>query len=431
MRRFNLYRRGKFFYVRYWDERTQSYSSGKSTREADERNATATAVFWDKFGIPDEGSVQNRTDVHAIIETARRAPLEQSHVRKLIDILVERKMLAGATLADDGASSKMLIEFLKNFWTYEQSPYVAEKLAYGQTIGRRHCDDSLIRLSHWERLLPHARIGDVTRDKVREVQMNLSQRGLAAKTINAIIDAGTVPLRWLHDRGEIPNDPTDGLRRFSGESKSRGILTTEEIGQLFSVPWYDDRSRVASLVAATCGLRAGEVLALRPGDIGEDRLFVRHSWSRTGELKDTKTGESREVPLLPEIRSELLRLANENPHGIGPGRFLLYGLYKTLKFFGKKLLLNVAVVHKIFIIISKLKLNEFINNLNLLQFHQFSNYFNSKEVSTAIDLESTSINLNLMLFSINLSKSISSIFSKLLLSVFAKIIKHQSKTINT
>ena len=81
--------------------------------------------------------------------------------------------------------------------------------------------------------------------------MDLSKRGLAPKTINAIVDAGAVPLRWLHDRGEIPADPTEGLRRFSGKSKEQGILTTEEMSNLFKATWYDDRARVASPVAAT------------------------------------------------------------------------------------------------------------------------------------------------------------------------------------
>lgn len=325
MRRFSLYRRGTVYYVRYWDERTKSYTSGRSTRETDEWAAKATAAYWDKFGFPDGTSVEAATDVQAIIETARTAPLEKPHVQKLVSILVERGMLTTATLSDDGPASELLIDFLRRFWTYDESEYVAEKRAYGQTIGRRHCQDSLVRLSHWERMLPDTAVGEVTRDKVRELQMDLSKRGLAPKTINATVDVGAVPLRWLHDRGQLAEDPTEGLRKFSGKRKERGILTTQETQKLFAVSWYDERSRVASLVAATCGLRAGEVLALRPSDIGEDRLHVRHSWCRTGVLKETKTGEARDVPLLPEVRRELLLLGANNPHGAGPGRFVFYG----------------------------------------------------------------------------------------------------------
>lgn len=263
-------------------------------------------------------TVQDSTELHSILETARSATLDKTHVKTLVDILIERGFLVGATLSDNGPSSELLIDLLKRFWDYDSSEYVAEKKAYGQAIGRRHCQDSLVRLTHRERQFPETRVGDVTRNTLRDLQMDLSKKGLAPRTINAIVEAGTVALRWLHERGDIAVDPTEGLRRFSGKPKERGILTTDEIGKLFRVQWYDDRSRVASLVAATCGLRAGEVLALRPDDIDEDRLHVRHSWCRTGHLKETKTGETRDVPLLQEVRRELLRLAAENPHGAGP-----------------------------------------------------------------------------------------------------------------
>jgi hypothetical protein len=93
VRRFNLYRRGKIYYVRYWDEKTQSYASGKSTGETDERAAMATAAHWDKYGFPDGSSPQSVTDIHAILETARTAPLEPVHVQKLVSILADRGML--------------------------------------------------------------------------------------------------------------------------------------------------------------------------------------------------------------------------------------------------------------------------------------------------------------------------------------------------
>ncbi|HKK49577.1 MAG TPA: hypothetical protein VJ932_10800 [Alkalispirochaeta sp.] len=149
MRRFSLYRRGKTFYVRFWDEKTKSYTFGRSTRETDKRAALATAAYWEKHGFPDGTLVQETTDIQAILETARTASLEKSHVHKLVDILVERGMLVGATLSNDGPASELLVRFLRDFWTYETSPYVAEKQAYGQTIGRRHCEDSMVDPENW------------------------------------------------------------------------------------------------------------------------------------------------------------------------------------------------------------------------------------------------------------------------------------------
>jgi integrase len=74
----------------------------------------------------------------------------------------------------------------------------------------------------------------------------------------------------------------------------------------------------------TSGHRSGEILALRREDIGEDRIYVRHSWSVQDGLKGTKTSKERIAPLIPSIREELLALADSNPHG--PDGFIFYGL---------------------------------------------------------------------------------------------------------
>ena len=42
-------------------------------------------------------------------------------------------------------------------------------------------------------------------------------------------------------------------------------------------------------------------------------------------LKSPKNGEARKVPLLPEVRGELMKLLDENPHG-GDDPFVFYGL---------------------------------------------------------------------------------------------------------
>jgi integrase len=112
----------------------------------------------------------------------------------------------------------------------------------------------------------------------------------------------------------IPGDPSSGLTRFSGESTLRDILTKKETELLFRVKWQDRRAYIGCLLAATSGLRSGEIRAIRQGDIGELILDVSHSWSDFEGLKTPKNGEPRRVPLLPEIRGLLLELLAENPY---------------------------------------------------------------------------------------------------------------------
>ena len=72
----------------------------------------------------------------------------------------------------------------------------------------------------------------------------------------------------------------------------------------------------ATLVSllAYAGLRPGEALALRWGDIGEQAIHVSRAAS-FGETKGTKTGARRSVPILAPLRADLneLRMASGRP----------------------------------------------------------------------------------------------------------------------
>jgi integrase len=124
----------------------------------------------------------------------------------------------------------------------------------------------------------------------------------------------------------LPDDPTAGLITFTGEAKKRGVVTPREAQALFAHAWIDERAYTGNLLACTTGLRLGEVLALRREDIEERTLNVRHSWSNHDGLKCPKNGETRRVPLLPEVRGKLLALADSNPHG--PEGFIFYGMFE-------------------------------------------------------------------------------------------------------
>jgi integrase len=105
-------------------------------------------------------------------------------------------------------------------------------------------------------------------------------------------------------------------------------LTVDEAGALFSRPWADGAAMAASLLSATTGMRLGEVLAVRGGNIGEAVLNVSHSWGAADGMKSPKNGEARKVPLLPEARDALLAVLARNPHTDIPvaERFVFWGV---------------------------------------------------------------------------------------------------------
>jgi len=111
----------------------------------------------------------------------------------------------------------------------------------------------------------------------------------------------------------IPEDVTAGLGTFKGGEQKRDILTREEFKALFSVAWGDKRAYAGAMLAATSGLRVGEVQAVRTNDIGDGILHVRNNWNPIDGIKLPKNGEERTVYLLPEVQKLLAELLKETP----------------------------------------------------------------------------------------------------------------------
>ena len=73
-------------------------------------------------------------------------------------------------------------------------------------------------------------------------------------------------------------------------------------------------------------MRQGEIAGLQLQDIGIDRIYIRHSWSKYDGLKETKTNESREIKIPPKVRDALLMQASFNPYNEGQAGFVFFGL---------------------------------------------------------------------------------------------------------
>jgi integrase len=334
MRRFCIFKRTgqKVYYSQIKNPQTGKFLPAKSTGQTEESEALLVVADWIKNGIPN-GSTQKRKELtgafalDTILNTISSNELTRMDAERIIELLNRKGLVESAIMTSDGADNQLLIPFLENFWNYAESPYVREKLAYGHSIGQRHCYEQTHRLIHWRDYFgTETRLRDISRKKLQQFQLTLNEKKLAPKTINNILTVGTVAFTWAQNNGILQADPGFGLRKFSGKSEKRGILTPAETEKLFRVPWPDERGRLASMVAATTGLRAGEIAALRVADVQNDRLLVRHSWSNHDLLKKPKNGEARIVPILPDLSTALLNLANQNPHGATSNAFVFWSI---------------------------------------------------------------------------------------------------------
>jgi integrase len=329
MRRCYLHtRHNGTFYAELVDPQTGGKLTARSTGTKNRDEALLKIAEWLKSGIPTgrmrkPRTLEAATGIENILKAIRRTELNSDDALRIVQVLKDRGLIDIAAVKS-GKGTIPFTEFLDGFWDYETSPYIREKRAHGQSIGKRHCYESMSRFNrYWESAFRGRTLNSITRQDLKDFSLSLAEGGLAPASVNKVMAVGTTCLAWAFREGLIPVDPTLGLVNFSGEAKKRGVLTMPEAQALFASRWKDKRAYTASLLSCTTGLRVGEVLALRQEDIGERVLNVRHSWSAFDGLKAPKNGEARRVPLLPEVRAKLLELARENPYG--PEGFIFYG----------------------------------------------------------------------------------------------------------
>lgn len=328
MRRFNFYQRNGVYYARLITPQGLQLS-GRSTQTRNRDEALLVVADWLKTGLPTGRKrtpkpVELAADLPAILKVIRQADLDTADAMSIVGALRERELIDFG-ISKAGPGREKFLAFLRRFWNPEESPFLREKKAKGHGMTQKYVREAKQKIeNHWKDFWQSHTLSGVTRADLREFSFTLQEKGLAPKTVNGIMNIGSMALGWAADEGLIPQNPAEGLIGFTGEESTRDIFTEAETERLMNPDlWQDKRAYIGAWVALTCGLRSGELRALRVQDIGEKILNVNHGWNEDEKLKKPKNNEIRTTPLLPAVRDMLLELAEENPHNTKNG-FIFY-----------------------------------------------------------------------------------------------------------
>jgi len=218
------------------------------------------------------------------------------------------------------AAAVPLRAFLEPFYT-EACPHVARLRAEKKQIGVQHVlhqrallDRYILRDSIADKSLAELRRGDILDFRGRLLaKVSDSQANRVIGCLKTCLKEGVY-------RQEIEKDPTPGIGQIKHEKQERGIFTEEELKALFPKkglgPWPDPRAYVCFLVAATVGLRRGELLALRWRDIDLDKNVVNilQAWKDDFTVGAPKWGKTRQAPLSALASGRLRELRAASLH---------------------------------------------------------------------------------------------------------------------
>lgn len=187
-------------------------------------------------------------------------------------------------------------------------------------LGKETREDYYNALSKWYAHLLKQPVSQIKRSDIKEViqmaEANSKSRSFQAKLKNMI----NIVFKWGLDEGvirDILDSPAKGIQLKRNEEKKPEILNMKQSALLlqrakeYDHPWYPIWA-----FALLSGCRNGEIYALDWNDIDfeTNKITISKSYNtRRKEIKSTKAGYYRNIPINDDLRSLLLELRNTNP----------------------------------------------------------------------------------------------------------------------
>ena len=257
-------------------------------------------------------------------------------------------------------------------WWSDQCPYVQSRLMRGRVLTQKYIENQRAYLTnHIVPVFKDMRLSAIRPSHIEKWLRDLSQSGMSGSAINHCHSVLRTMLCEAKRLQLIPSNPIVDVRPVSYTAPSRQILTLDEAKALLdearvSELWADEMTYIASLLAATTGMRQGEVLALRIEDIHEGYITVAHSWdSRYEGLKPTKTKRVREIPLTAKTARWLTRITAGRQSGFlfsADGERPIY--YKDIS-------------RSLYAALERIGIKEEERRRRCLNFHAWRHFFNS------------------------------------------------------
>lgn len=293
---FNIYPRkvhnSVFYYVRFWNESEKRWFKTRST------------------GVVVDGKKQRKAEAIAVAQE-----------------LLKTIQYTGTTA--DGK----FIDFLTSFWLPDSEYLKAKESVNGTPLSVLYIQqnkDSIRRHVQTYKPFQNIRVSELTPSAIERWKVWSIKQGVGSRTINFAYQAMSVPVRWLYAHGELSTEPFRAVHKVKDVPKEKGVLTREEVQNLFSI--HDPDIRIDCLVklAVLTGMRRGELRGLRWEDIDEkERLIhVQNNFQDLEGSKGCKCGSARYV-VLPFVIIPLFHEVRKFSNFTEPEDFVFYSASKS------------------------------------------------------------------------------------------------------
>jgi hypothetical protein len=155
------------FYVSFRNQETGKFMCPHTTHTADKTEAWKVAMNWLQNGIPQKGDAPSVKQL-SLLNLARKADLTPTEAALIAKELLRRGYLKTFVLAESKADTDFT-EFLQDFWDFDRSPYVQEKLRKKHGIHHRYVEEQQQVIKRfWLPYFQGKLLGDITRQDIED-----------------------------------------------------------------------------------------------------------------------------------------------------------------------------------------------------------------------------------------------------------------------
>jgi integrase len=274
-------------------------------------------------------------------------------------------------------------QYAKDWWLWDKCKYIKSKLMRGSAISRSYADT--MRYNLVEYILPYfggVKLIKITPNVIENWLMKLTQKTgkfgkpLSPTSVNRCYTTLKIMLREAIRLGHLNSDPSYFISPLKEKPKEKEILSVDEVKELFREEvinkiWDGDLFQFTmNLLAASSGMRLGEIQALQIKYTRESYISVVLNWDRKYGFKAPKRNSQREVPIPSKTSSYLKELISISPYK-EPDDFVFWGIDRKTPIYYKKIRETLYRAYK------NIGISEEERNKRNLSFHSWRHFYNS------------------------------------------------------
>ena len=307
---------------------------------------------------------------------------------KHVAIQVISQRIKEGTFADKKKREITFREFAQPFWNPETCPILQSKIKRGGKLSKQYIKDNKGLLDlHIMPFFEKRIVAKITPSLIENWILDLPVKNkISNKRANDAYNVLNQMLDHAVLQRILPSNPCKEVKRLIATENKRGCFTEKQVNALFSAKWENEMAYTACLLAATTGMRMGEIRALTVEQIHDDFINVNASWSQVDNRKSTKSGKDRVVPICKDIHDMLFKIAPQKSGLI----FTLNGETPVdHKFISERLKARMDELNNEILKENKTakKLFDYTNEKEPLSFHSFRHFFNTRLVASGIEGE--------------------------------------------